>query len=872
MKTPTEPTVTITASTHRDKKAKNTFSDFMPPIIKAALLSCGCLGSVFTFLSCLSITVSFGGIMAVTILSSTLFVFIFNMKAKYEAVFGGAAAAALVTWTAVYRYEICAGAAAAANSLAERVDRIYRSKQLINIAEPELADKHRFIFLSFTVIFLCAVGAYLMKQMGAESAAFVSLPVFPVLLFGLEPNTAAFIALITFAAAMISMDTVISAKDDRIGKCAAYCALTTAAAAALCLTAVDCASDALGYERPKAAEEIYLKAVDYFRGGGVKKTIDEIVEKTVGKPAVTGAIDHGRLGAFDEISFDGRTVLEVTIPKSDETVYLRGYVGSVYTGRSWETLSGPELEKLDEIIGGFSNVGLSPMLMDGSNLWYTVPKIPECGFTVKNVDAGKDCLYMPYNLVPPSVSRYEAEDGGFRGSSDVYMGQFYNPRGYYGYQNIMRKRWSSPGEMTADEAVYRQFVYENYLEIPESFVPEKIFNENYYQYITAEDILTGKSSLDEMTVFSRKIYFIRKWLRDNCEYSLEAPKLRAGEDFVNSFLERRTGSCSHFASAAVIMCRYAGIPARYVEGYVIKPADFPAEAETGKSVTVNVTDARGHAWAEVYIDGFGWYPMEFTSGYGNVRTAMPTETTVTETETETETESSVTEETTVVSQEDGDNLPAQEDTDTATETAVTGQSDTDISAAENSETDLSVTNDPVTDLSAAENSVTGEEPPRRAVGFKALGITGSVKAEKVYDLTWLVILAAAAFAVPTFFYLRRRAVLASRRRAARLSAEAGVMDDYRRFKKLMKLMDMPEQGEMSFAEYSRTLSERSEMLSDGTAELVIQTALKASFGGGSLTRNEANEIRLAVNSLAKRFRGTLSRFGKIKLKFWHCII
>jgi len=201
------------------------------------------------------------------------------------------------------------------------------------------------------------------------------------------------------------MDTVVSAKDDRAGKCAAYCALTTAAAAALCLTAVDCASHALGYERPKAAEEIYLKAVDYFRGGGVQKTINEIVEKTVGKPLVTGAIDHGRLGEFDEISFDGRTVLEVTMPKSDETVYLRGYVGSVYTGSSWETLSAAELEKLEEIIGGFSNTGLSPMLMDGSNLWYTVPKIPECSFTVKNIDAGKDCLYMPYNLVPPSVSR-----------------------------------------------------------------------------------------------------------------------------------------------------------------------------------------------------------------------------------------------------------------------------------------------------------------------------------------------------------------------------------------------------------------------------------------------------------------------------------
>lgn len=50
---------------------------------------------------------------------------------------------------------------------------------------------------------------------------------------------------------------------------------------------------------------------------------------------------------------------------------------------------------------------------------------------------------------------------------------------------------------------------------------------------------------------------------------MEPGKLKNGEDFVNKFLnETKKGYCTHFASAAVLMFRYMGIPARYVEGYV----------------------------------------------------------------------------------------------------------------------------------------------------------------------------------------------------------------------------------------------------------------------------------------------------------------
>ena len=51
------------------------------------------------------------------------------------------------------------------------------------------------------------------------------------------------------------------------------------------------------------------------------------------------------------------------------------------------------------------------------------------------------------------------------------------------------------------------------------------------------------------------------------------------EDFAIWFLtEADTGYCIHFATAAVVLLRAAGIPARYVDGYVVNTQkDVPVE-------------------------------------------------------------------------------------------------------------------------------------------------------------------------------------------------------------------------------------------------------------------------------------------------------
>ena len=482
---------------------------------------------------------------------------------------------------------------------------------------------------------------------------------------------------------------------------------------------------------------------------------------------------------------------------------------------------------------------------------------------------------MPYDLVPESVSRYTVHgDSSFAGGDASYIGQFYDPTGNYGYQNLFKAKWQSiSASYTADEAMYRRFVYSHYMDLPDGFsAADSIFNDDYYEYISSEEIQTGKSTLDEMTVFNRKLYYIRNWLRRNCTYSLSAGKLPAGEDFVENFLRDRKGSCSHFASTAVLLCRYAGIPARYVEGYIIKPGDFPSSSYTTDPKPVNVTDYRAHAWVEIYIDGFGWYPMEFTSGYGNVRTAIPTETAVSLVS---ETEISLNQE---AQPEDHPDAP---DTTTAEQAGNPQPEGNTASAASSAETTIPAADSTVTETTsvpAEEQTAETETSPQSAeaseptIGFRAFGLTGGETADKVYDITVPIIILILMLLIPALFVLRRRLAISIYRRKCALGEKSAVFAAYRKFGKILRVMKLPEQGGLDYSEYAEMLSKRSELLDHGTAETVIGVTLKAYFGGSVLTPDDAEDTVLAVNTLAKRYYGTLSKFGRFSLKYIYCII
>lgn len=87
---------------------------------------------------------------------------------------------------------------------------------------------------------------------------------------------------------------------------------------------------------------------------------------------------------------------------------------------------------------------------------------------------------------------------------------------------------------------------------------------------------------------------ILDYVSSNIVYDEEIGKLPGANELGAAWtLRSRRGVCIHFARLFVALARAAGIPARVVEG--VDAGGSPAEL---------------HAYAEVYIPGYGWLPVE----------------------------------------------------------------------------------------------------------------------------------------------------------------------------------------------------------------------------------------------------------------------
>ncbi len=164
------------------------------------------------------------------------------------------------------------------------------------------------------------------------------------------------------------------------------------------------------------------------------------------------------------------------------------------------------------------------------------------------------------------------------------------------------------------ESWYEEYVQENYLTVP-----------GYMSQVRAVAAAVekmeyrGTDFAEVDTVNEERLataYLVADWLGRNTTYSKKLPELPKGADPVEYFLgTSKQGYCMHYASAAVMILRELGVPARYASGYVVNGSSF---ARAGNNYRAVILDNRAHAWAEIYLEGIGWVPVEVTKGYSTL--------------------------------------------------------------------------------------------------------------------------------------------------------------------------------------------------------------------------------------------------------------
>ncbi len=117
----------------------------------------------------------------------------------------------------------------------------------------------------------------------------------------------------------------------------------------------------------------------------------------------------------------------------------------------------------------------------------------------------------------------------------------------------------------------------------------------------AEEITAGCDSDYE------KAHAIERYFTEEGFVYDERYRKAEGENIEDFLLTSKRGVCYEYATAMVLLCRAAGLPARYVQGYSMSEM---SDAYEETNYVIRVRDA--HAYPEVYIAGYGWLSFEPT--------------------------------------------------------------------------------------------------------------------------------------------------------------------------------------------------------------------------------------------------------------------
>lgn len=329
---------------------------------------------------------------------------------------------------------------------------------------------------------------------------------------------------------------------------------------------------------------------------------------------------------------DEEVRMRVTVSGNDQKyevyqpLYLRGFTGTTYETDRFrasdrEIYAGSYLGMFDYL----ETLNFQPQYQVGRYLELDAAfdaasgRDKQCvNIAIENLDANRKYLYAPSGIT---------KEGGSLLNGDVVYDTMLFAGGAFGQKEYSCQAWVTDSELqngtvenlwmdhaedygasyeafALGEKVYREFVYDTYLELPKELEKEL--------ESTDLDVLGG-------TTIGDVLQSVRTYLKTYATYDAGSDWTLEGRGLLSAFLEEeQSGNAMHFAAAGTLLFRMCNVPARYVEGYYLSEKIL----RTGESV-YEVTDQNAHAWVEIYLDGIGFVPMEVTPGFYQSESVQP---------------------------------------------------------------------------------------------------------------------------------------------------------------------------------------------------------------------------------------------------------
>lgn len=334
--------------------------------------------------------------------------------------------------------------------------------------------------------------------------------------------------------------------------------------------------------------DLQFRLTDVSDGEVVNPSYPNGLRDKDGNRAAFSADSYHGFNSVVDLNMRGRLNDSVVLKvRSSHWLYHRGLTFDVYHGDHW-TQAERELQVVDDEKPPYFVPGTTIYPRERVAIYYVERPLPNVIFTPLHPSA----LYFPSQEIflgravdrETTVHDYTA---GIRAPFALEGGMVYS---------VVARDWPAPpSRLTRLQAKDRRTpFYDEYLQLPDS-TPTRVRE-------------LAKELTDAYGLPWQKAQAIGLYLQREYEYNLDTPAYPAGADVADYFLfEARSGYCEQFATTMVVLCRAAGIRARYVNGYL--PGTF--NPVTG-FYEIRGTDA--HAWVEVYVPNYGWAPFDPVPG------------------------------------------------------------------------------------------------------------------------------------------------------------------------------------------------------------------------------------------------------------------